>query len=178
MKRKNKFFCLRSGSSWHTIGQENKLKKEGGAMKKIAFFKIKSGKHRDERREITEVLLPEKISRALLKESNSEIQCKVLAFAEEGIHSKISVGNHYHTIQSNRYEFFVAVGDSKVVLFHFYYRTNHRGRIYRRKMYAGDGIFIPPNHSHTFVPIAKGAKIFGFANQAYDSHHDVSDALV
>lgn len=168
---------MHCGESWNKIEREN-LKRKGNAMKKIAFFKINSGKHSDERREITEVLLPEKISQTLLKESKSEIQCKILVFAEAGIRARISVGNHYHTIQSNRHEFFVAVGDSKVVLFDFYYRRNHKGRIYKRKMYAGDGIFIPPNHSHTFVPRRKGAKIFGFANQAYNSDHDVVDKLV
>lgn len=138
----------------------------------IRFLKVSVSGHEDVRRVITDIVLPEDLEIPF-----RVLQVKVVDLSASAITARIPVGNHYHTCESGRYEFFVAVGKAGVLLFSFRYRNRLGGEILEQEMAAGDACLVPPEHPHSFVGLTAGAKLWGFANMAYDAAHDIPDKL-
>jgi len=84
--------------------------------------------------------------------------------------------NHYHTRDSDRYEFFVAVGECKIPLF----RVRYCVRPFVSKesvMYAGDTCLVPPELSHAFICLKIGAELWRFSNLHYFCEHQKPQSL-
>lgn len=135
----------------------------------IVFSKVEVFQHTDPRRIIDDTTFPEAISFPVR-------QIKTITFSDDAIRDGRAVGNHLHTKESGRWELFVALGDTDESLFRFRFRKPG-GKVQERIMQAGDTCVIPPEHSHSFVPLRTGATILGISNQPYDSAHDVPDKL-
>ncbi|MCK4818279.1 hypothetical protein KA005_21090 [bacterium] len=137
----------------------------------IKFYKVHVFESIDPRRLITDVTLPENVEIPF-----GLTQFKTITLSDKAVEEKSVVGNHYHTEESNRWEFFVAVGKENIPLFKFRFREQG-GKIQEKEMEKGDACLIPPTISHSFLPLVKGVQIFGIANLKYDSEHDVTDKL-
>ena len=126
--------------------------------------------HEDLRRIITDCVLPGDIPFAVR-------QIKIIDFKTRGV----VVGNHYHTVESGRREFFIVIGPPNVVLFTYRFRYRFRAsqdeKVLEQQMIAGDACLISPPCSHAFRVEHSQAKLWGLANQAYDAAHDVPDKL-
>lgn len=84
-----------------------------------------------------------------------------------------AVGNHYHTMKSEREELFIAQGDG------FIFKWREGGdEVKSRTMNANDGVIVYPGTTHTFVARGPGATLIGLSNTNYDARHDVPDKLV
>ncbi|OHA18650.1 MAG: hypothetical protein A2664_00275 [Candidatus Taylorbacteria bacterium RIFCSPHIGHO2_01_FULL_46_22b] len=135
----------------------------------VRLQKAVVGGHEDHRRVITDIVV-EDIPFPV-------VQTKVIRFKPESV-GKFAVGNHYHIVECNRWEFFVAVGPPALPLFTFRWceagqTANHSQYI----MHNGDACLIPPGNSHAFMPDEGGASLWGFSNLQYDSAHDVPEKL-
>jgi len=138
------------------------------------FFQVEIGGHDDNRRTITDIVFPDGFQWPFRIQ-----QIKVLDFKSEAATQRLPVGNHYHKIASGRRELFVAVGpaDTDLFILHRRYRTRKGSIETDQTMRVGDACYIPPNVTHTFVPLNPNAKLWGFSNTKYDAKHDVLDKL-
>jgi len=94
--------------------------------------------------------------------------------SKEAVDAKLAVGNHYHTLQSNRHELFVAAGPEGVALFCMRFAlpadVYTLGEAWLRN---GDACLILPGAAHAFIAITEGATLVGLSNLAYNSADDV-----
>jgi len=123
----------------------------------------------DERREIDDFTFANKIPIDVR-------QVKVITMSGKAVTEGTPVGNHYHTVESGRWELFLVIGKGEEPLFKLRTR-DPSGEIEEREMKPGDFCIIPPGRSHSFVGLKSGAQMIGVSNQAYDSEHDVEDKL-
>lgn len=132
----------------------------------IKILKVDIFSHSDDRRSITDIVIPSEI------EFNLK-QVKLIIFSKTGN----IVGNHYHSIESNRFEAYVAIGPEKTDLFEFVYRD--QSGVSSSILQNGIGCLIPPGCTHSFKVIYKQAQLFGFSNiNGYDSSSDILDVLI
>ncbi len=139
----------------------------------MQFMKLNLGCHTDERRAIIDFCLPEGFELPFTLR-----QTKVVKLTQKAVESGLAVGNHYHTNESGRQEFFVAVGEPGVPLFKVSWREARKEVPFVDLMYAGDACHIPTGVSHAFVGLRPGVELWGFSNLPYDSAHDVPDKLL
>lgn len=137
---------------------------------KIKFFKIKPFINTDERRKIEDITLPESVSIPFKIR-----QIKLITISDKAVKEKMVLGNHYHT--SNRWEFFMVIGELDVFLFKLKFRNSPEDEIQEKELKANDAILVPPGCTHSFLPFRSGVKLLGISNLAYDSDHDVNDKI-
>lgn len=138
----------------------------------IRFFKVSVSGHEDARRTITDIVLPEDLEIPF-----KVLQINVMEPSKEAIGKRLPVGNHYHTCESGRIEFFVALGKAGMPLFCLRYRNSVGGAVLARQLFSGDACLVPPEHSHVFVGLADGARLLVFTNMAYNDAHNIPDKL-
>lgn len=138
----------------------------------IQFFKVGVSGHEDARRAITDIVLPEDLEIPF-----RILQVNIMEPSKEAISKRLPVGNHYHTRESGRIEFFVALGPAGMPLFYMCYRNFVGEEILARQLFSGDACLVPPEHSHVFVGLADGARLLVLANMAYNDAHNISDKL-
>lgn len=143
------------------------------SVNQVVFLKVETFKHVDIRRVITDITLPGDDVIPF-----SVVQIKTVDFSDKAVQDCMAVGNHFHTVESNRWELFVAVGSQDTPLFKFRYREAGDGRIREVEMKAGDACIIPPGFSHAFVGLASGDLLLGISNMKYDLAHDTFDKLL
>lgn len=148
----------------------------------VLIFRGKAAGHIDNRREIRDTTLEMPVTLPFPIR-----QVKLINFSVQAVIQMLVVGNHYHTEESERYEFYViyskeSQGSSGLnglsepaCIFRF--RKAGERELQEIRMKAGDACLIPPGNSHAFMPIRAGVQIFGLSNLEYDSAHDVKDKL-
>ena len=130
------------------------------------LFKAEISTHEDERRSILDLALPPEVNFPIR-------QAKTIKYFKKGA----IVGNHYHPIDSQRTEVYIAVGPPQTDLFKFLYRED--GNIKEAILRRGDGCFIPPGVTHTFEILSDEAAFFGFSNlSVYNPEDEVKDILI
>ena len=139
-------------------------------MNTVKLFRVSLFSPSDPRRTIYDVTFPQEVPFAV-------VQIKDVVFTDKAVEEAWGVGNHYHSPESNRWELFVALGDSGVPLFRFRYRQAGEKEFQETEMKAGDACLIPPGNSHAFVALLSGATLRGISNLAYNAAHDVPDKL-
>ncbi len=136
----------------------------------ITFCRVTCGGNVDNRRAISDIVMPDGVPFPI-------IQIKTVTLTKEAVELRLAVGNHYHTKESGREEFFVVVGPKDVPLVTIRYRDEPKGEMKDRYMFLGEACYIPPECSHAFVAMNPGVVLWGFSNLPYDSLHDVPDKL-
>ena len=145
----------------------------------VLVFRGKAAGHIDNRREIKDTSLEEAVELPF-----KLVQIKLINLFAEAVIQRLAVGNHYHTEESGRYEFYVVYCEGSqepsgllepACLFRF--RKAGEGELQEIRMMAGDACLIPPGNSHAFLPLRAGVQILGLSNLKYDSGHDVTDKL-
>lgn len=105
---------------------------------------------------------------------------KIITLTQEAVDQKLAVGNHYHTKESGRQEFFVILGgksgEKHEPAFEFRYRGSG-GMVQETELMTGDACYVSVGWSHAFLALKPGLQILGIANQEYNSAHDVPDKL-
>jgi len=147
---------------------EDKLEKKQG-LDRVRVLKSNVFDDSDSRRTITDYTFPRGI--------NTDLgQVKVIRCRRTGDND--ALGNHYHTVKSGRWEYFmVGAGEYVDIIFTLKYRTGE-GEITEVELMKGDTVIIPPGWSHTFIPRQEGATLLGVSNLPYDPDDDVEDKLV
>lgn len=136
-------------------------------MSEVYFFKSEISEHKDERRNIFDVVLPKEMDFPI-------VQIKRIEFPRKDI----IIGNHKHTKESGRIEVYIAVGPEKQELFKFFYRDENN-EIKEKILFNGEACVIPPERTHTFIVLAKNSELWGLSNlRVYDPKGDVKDILV
>lgn len=138
----------------------------------VTVTSVVLGGHEDERRTISDIVLPEL--------SFSIVQIKIVKFKAAGV-GYLVAGNHYHTQASNRHEFFVVDGpviDGNPPLIECAYRNAVGETVVCVDMHRGDACLVPPECSHAFRALREGAFLWGFSNIPYDPAHDVRDVIL
>lgn len=160
----DKLICLLT-SAFAGLKQTLTTNKRGDQMD-MMFHKVEvPPPHEDMRRIITDCVLFDDIPFNVR-------QIKIIDFKTRGV----VVGDHYHTVESGRREFFIVIGPPNVALFTFRFRMS-RGEVKEYQMVAGDACLVSPPCSHSFRVEHSQAKLWGLSNQAYDAAHDVPDKL-
>lgn len=132
------------------------------------------GGHKDKRRTISDIVLDNDLDFGFPVRQIKILKAKMIM-----VRSGRAVGNHYHSIASNRFETFIIVAPPKKKprpIFKFLFRNPEEG-VQERLLYPGDACDIPPGHTHTFVALVKGAELWGFSNTPYDDDDTVIDNL-
>ena len=138
----------------------------------IKLNKVQVFFHSDKRRTIRDVTLPEGMGFPFIVR-----QFKTITLSNTAVKQGLAIGNHYHTMESHRWEFYVVVGEEDFPLFRFRFRGAGEKDFHEQEMTAGDACIIPPMHSHAFLALRPGVQLFGFSDCPYRSEDDVLDKL-
>lgn len=137
----------------------------------LQFFHLERSGHADERRSIIDVTFPGGIEIPF-----SIVHAKIIFLSQAAVDNGLSLGNHFHTTDSNRIEFFIAVGEEDVPLFRI--RAKRGGEeLVEKIMKNGDACLVPPGVTHAFLPLRAGVQLWCYSNTAYNPEHDVPDQL-
>ena len=139
----------------------------------VEFFWVETTGNVDERRTITDFVLPESMIIPFKPR-----QIKRVRPSEEGVKQGMVLGNHYHGKILERWELFVVIGPAGKDLFTLYHRDCRGGEIQEYQMMAGDGCIIPPGISHAFIALESQAELWVISNLPYSPNQSVSDKLV
>ena len=134
-------------------------------MSKIKLFRAVINGHLDQRRTITDAVLPSKTPFVVR-------QIKQIVFTQQAVDRQTPIGNHFHTLESKRYEFFVVMAGKC----RFIYR-NPKNDPQEVIMNKGDACLIPPGCTHTFIALENDATLWGLSNMAYEDEHSIPDKL-
>ncbi|MDO8424401.1 MAG: hypothetical protein Q7S70_00495 [bacterium] len=139
----------------------------------VKIYRGKPGWHIDKRRIIIDTVFREGMVLPFPIK-----QVKVIDFSREGVDQAMAVGNHYHSKESGRQEFFTVLGapESSLCL-SFRWRKAGQEKIEEKGLMNGDGVYVPPGYSHAFVPLMSGVKLLGLSNLPFRDEDDIADKL-
>ena len=142
----------------------------GLANKRVTFINVGVFFNADERRELDDITFPGPLPFLV-------IQTKRLSFSADSVKEGKPVGNHWHSKESGRIEFFVAVG-GEGDLFRFAWKESGSGEVKETIMKCGEACLIPVGASHAFVPLQDGCQIWGWSNKKHEQKNDKPDVII
>jgi len=138
----------------------------------VEFSRVEVFVHVDIRRVIKDFTLPKDLEIPFRVK-----QIKIVELSKEAISQGLALGNHFHTVESGRWELFIVDGPESDNLFKLRYRKAGQVEIREKDMKRGETCLVPPGHTHSFKGLQEGAVLVGFSNLSYDASHDVPDKL-